>query len=280
MMDLTQLTSIAIKAALSAGDIIREHIHAEVSVNHKQAGNTYASQVVTEVDRQCEDIIISILQPSCDVYGLGLLSEETIDDGSRFTKDAFWCIDPMDGTLAFINKRPGYAVSIALVARDGTPMIGVVYDPITATLYHAIKGGGAYKNRSPWSIDQSNQYLTYVTDKELEDTPQKSSIEKKLNHIARKSSLHSIQECAGGGAVMNAIYVLENGPAVMMKLPKEELGGGSIWDYAATACIYAEMGLRATDYAGRSLDLNRVENTFMNQEGVWFANIEGDMDVR
>ncbi len=37
----------------------------------------------------------------------------------------------MDGTLAFINGHPGFAVSIALVAQDGTPQIGVVYDPST-----------------------------------------------------------------------------------------------------------------------------------------------------
>ncbi|MEZ4955040.1 MAG: inositol monophosphatase family protein [Saprospiraceae bacterium] len=44
----------------------------------------------------------------------------------------------MDGTLAFINKHPGFSVSIALIANDGTPHIGVVYDPSTDTLYQAI----------------------------------------------------------------------------------------------------------------------------------------------
>ena len=72
-----------------------------------------------------------------------LLSEETNDDGSRFKEDFFWCIDPMDGTLPFINKQPGFSVSIALVAKDGTPNLGIVYDPSTDTLYHAIKGKGA-----------------------------------------------------------------------------------------------------------------------------------------
>ena len=52
-------------------------------------------------------------------YDLALLTEELEDDGSRHVKDYFWCIDPIDGTLPFTQKKPGYGVSIALVARDG-----------------------------------------------------------------------------------------------------------------------------------------------------------------
>ena len=51
---------------------------------------------------------------SCDEFEVGFLSEETEDNGSRFEEDYFWCIDPMDGTLAFINGHPGFSVSIAL----------------------------------------------------------------------------------------------------------------------------------------------------------------------
>ena len=77
---------------------------------------------------------------------------------------------------------------------------------------------------------------------------------------------------SGAGAVLNAIFVLENGPACMIKHPKKENGGGSIWDYAATACIYNALGLSATNYKGEKLDLNRKEGTFMNHEGVFYDN--------
>jgi 3'-phosphoadenosine 5'-phosphosulfate (PAPS) 3'-phosphatase len=66
--------------------------------------------------------------------------------------------------------------------------------------------------------------------------------------------------------------VLENGPACMLKFPKKENGGGSIWDFAATACIYQELGLSATNFTGGRLDLNRKNSTFMNHEGVFYAN--------
>ena len=272
-MDLSQLTNIAIKAAFAAGKVIQQYIKEDISVELKKGGTSYASQVVTEVDRKCETAILTHLLPTCAEFGLALLSEETEDDGSRFKEDFFWCIDPMDGTLAFINKRPGFSVSIALVAKDGTPYIGVVFNPSTDTLYHAIKGNGAFKNGQPWKIKPTNDHLTYVTDRKLKDTPRAAEIEMLLKEKVAKLNLSGVKEIAGAGAVLNGIYVLENGPACMLKFPKKESGGGSIWDFAATACIYRELGLPATNFEGGKLDLNRKENTFMNHEGAFYANL-------
>ncbi len=271
-MDLIKLKDIAIMAALSAGELIRQSMNKDVSVELKDGGENYASQVVTVVDKACEEVILSYLLPSCEEHGLALLSEESDDDGSRFKEDYFWCIDPMDGTLAFINKQPGFSVSIALVAKDGTPHIGVVYDPSTDTLYHAIKGQGVFKNGSPWVLKSANNHLSYITDKKLKDTPRAAEIKTLLNEKVAELSFTDIKEMAGAGAVLNAIFVIENGPACMLKFPKKEKGGGSIWDYAATACMYQELGLSATDFEGNRLDLNKKEDTFMNHKGVFYTN--------
>ncbi|WP_298237091.1 inositol monophosphatase family protein [uncultured Algibacter sp.] len=272
-MDLQHLTTIAIEAALSAGNIIQKHMNEDVVVEKKEGGVNYASQVVTKVDRECERIILSHLIPTCKAFDIGLLSEETKDDGSRFKKDFFWCIDPLDGTLAFINKQPGFSVAIALVSKEGTPVIGVVFDPSTKTLYHAIKGKGAYKNKTLWNINNSNNYLTYLTDKKLNDTPNSVEILHILNKHKADLGLNGIKEISGAGAVMNAILVLEKGPACFLKLPKKDLGGGSIWDFAATACIYQELGLPATNFKGQVLDLNKKDGTFMNHQGVYYSNL-------
>jgi fructose-1,6-bisphosphatase/inositol monophosphatase family enzyme len=272
-MDLTQLCEIAIKAAHAAGKVIQKYMNDEVQVEKKDGGTSYASQVVTVVDKECEKVILSHLLPVCDEFDLGLLSEETEDNDSRFEKDFFWCIDPMDGTLPFINKQAGFSVSIALVAKDGTPHIGVVYDPSTDNLYHAVKDQGAFKNSKPWVVKNINTYLTYVTDKPLKDTPQVDTIESLLINYANELRLDEVKEISGAGSVLNAIRVLENGPACMIKLPKKENGGGSIWDYAATACIFNELSKPVTNFAGGRIDLNRKEGTFMNQEGVFYENL-------
>ncbi|MFD2725711.1 3'(2'),5'-bisphosphate nucleotidase CysQ family protein [Hyunsoonleella rubra] len=272
-MDLQYLANIAIEAALSAGKIIQKYMNDDIVVETKEGGSTYASQVVTKVDRECESTILSHLNATCKAFDIGLLSEETKDDGSRFKKEYFWCIDPMDGTLAFINKRPGFSVSIALISKDGTPIIGVIFDPSSETLYHAIKRKGAYKNQKPWAIKNTNDYLTYATDKKLKDTPRADEIQNILNTHQTNLGLKRIKETSGKGAVMCAISVLENGPACFLKLPKKDIGGGSTWDYAASVCIYRELGLPATSFNGEQLDLNKRDGTFMNREGVYYSNL-------
>lgn len=273
-MDLQHLANIAIEAALSAGKIIQKYMNDPIIVEHKEAGANYGSQVVTKVDRECERVILSNLMPTCKAFDIGVLSEETEDNKSRFEKDVFWCVDPMDGTLAFINKHPGFSVAIALIAKDGTPIIGVVFNPSTNTLYHAIKGNGAYKNKTPWNIKNTNDHLTYLTDKKLSDTAKSAEIESILNKYKAALGLKSIKEISGAGAVLNAILVLENGPACFLKLPKKEAGGGSIWDFAATACIYQELGLPATNFKGGTLDLNKKDGTFMNHQGVYYSTFK------
>lgn len=272
--DLTLLSSEAIKAALSAGNIIRKYADEDISVELKSGGENYASQVVTKVDKACDSAIRAHLLPLCHQFDLALLSEESEDDGSRLEKDFFWCVDPMDGTLAFINKQPGFSVSIALVARNGTPIIGVVFDPSTNILYHAIKGKGAFKNQHKWEINSSASHLTYFTDKLLKDDPKRTMIEPILSKLIKQLGLTHFQDSFGGGSVLNAIRVLEHGPACMLKLPKEAEGGGCLWDYAATACIFNELGKTATNFHGGILDLNRADSPFMNHEGVFFSNMK------
>ena len=67
--------------------------------------------------------------------------------------------------------------------------------------------------------------------------------------------------------------VLDNQPGCYLKLPAGR-GGGSLWDFAATACMFHEAGSVATDVHGGALDLNRPDSTFMNHRGVLFASDE------
>ncbi len=271
-MNFKVLADIATKAALKAGEVIQKFDRTTLKVQQKEGGNTLASQVVTALDLECEKVIRTYLEPTCKALQLGILSEETEDNQSRFTNDYFWCVDPLDGTLAFINNHPGFSVSIASVSKDGTPYIGVVYDPSTHNLYTAIKGKGAFKNGQPWVVKPQNNFLTYVTDKTLSDTPNHNAIEKILATKVKSLGMSSIKEISGGGAVLNAILVAENSPAVLLKLPKKEKGGGSLWDFAATVCIFNELGLQARAYNGTALHLNPKTTTFLNTQGVYLSS--------
>jgi len=272
--DLTYLSQCAVAAAKEAGALIASYANKSVAVQRKEGGNSVASQVVTEVDLLSEKIIINVLQPTCEQYDLALLTEESIDDRARLEKDYFWCVDPMDGTLAFTESRPGYSVSIALVSRSAEAVIGVVYDPVTHRLYQATKGQGVLRNGEPWglpAVSIEDKSLTLVCDRGFIVKPYYAELCNALQTIAKEHGYCGLQTLERNGAVLNACFILENPPAVYFKCPKPQQGGGSLWDFAATAALFHELGFVATDFHGKPLDLNRADSTFMNHRGVLFA---------
>jgi myo-inositol-1(or 4)-monophosphatase len=88
-------------------------------------------------------------------------TEEAIRDGLliRFPDDTFmgeesggqsgmagtWVVDPIDGTTNYIRGFSHWGVSIAFVA-SGQIEIGVIYDAAQDKVFHAIRGGGAFKD--------------------------------------------------------------------------------------------------------------------------------------
>ncbi len=270
---LAKLSGLAVEAARAAGRIIRVHRNTGVQVRHKDVGDSIASQVVTEVDLKAQVAILEVLRPSLGEYGLALLAEESPDDGQRHEKPAFWCIDPMDGTLAFINGTPGFAVSIALVARDGSPLIGVVYDPVEDALYHAAQGQGARKNGQPIALPGLDPALPLVlrTDISFRKHPRFEQTREGLQRIAGELGLAGVEIQCAVGAVMNACGVLQEPNSFYFKYPRQGDSGGSLWDYAATACLFGEAGAVACDAQGRPMELNRADSTFMNHRGILYA---------
>ncbi len=270
---LRRLADYASEAACAAGALIQTYSAGEVAVMHKSGGDSLASQVVTEVDEKSQAMILDILNPTIAAFDLALLTEELPDDGGRHVKDYFWCIDPMDGTLPFTQGQPGYAVSIALVDRDGRSVIGVVYDPVRERLYRAVAGQGLSINGQPWTAPapEAAAHLRFFCDCSLEGDPQRADWMTRLEALGHRMGYAHTSIEIRGGAVCNACATLENGPALYLKEPKAELGGGSFWDFAAIACIFQEAGGYARDYAGRRLDLNSASYTFFNHCGVCFA---------
>jgi myo-inositol-1(or 4)-monophosphatase len=271
--NLEELCQLAITAARAAGEIITTSLQDNVDVQYKEVGSSAASQVVTEVDYKAQAAILDILQPSCIKFNLALVAEESADDDLRKEKPAFWCIDPMDGTLAFINKTQGFSVSIALVAQNGKPLIGVVYDPVKQNLYHAIDGRGAYKNEQNIHVPELNpqQALVLYTDPSFETDPRLEQTYTGLQEIAQRLGLNGADIQFKVGAVMNACNILEQPNSCYFKYPRKANSGGSIWDYAATACLFNEAGAIASDISGLPMELNRVNNTFMNHRGLLYC---------
>lgn len=279
-LPLRDLCDLGIKAAQEAGQYIQTAAIDSIDVNFKDFGSSEASQLVTEVDIRSEAIIRERLKVISEEWGIAFVGEESSSmkgniAAERLRADYFWCVDPLDGTLAFVQGRDGYAVSIALVTQSGKPLLGVVYDPVDATLIYAIDGRGVYREPASCGNENSSaEALVVFSDASFKTHTGYEAACKALNDCALNVGLHGVIWVYGNGAVKNACQVMDHSSACYVKLPKEEQGGGSIWDYAATACIAIESGCWASNIHGDPLELNRSESTFMNHEGVLYASNE------
>jgi len=132
---LNVMVQAAIKAGKSLGRDFGEVQNLQVSV--KGPGD-----FVSNADRKAEKIVKDELLKARPTYGfLGEESEEIKGtDGAHR-----WIVDPLDGTTNFLHGIPMFAVSIAL-ERNNEIVAGVVFNPATAELYTAERGGGAFLN--------------------------------------------------------------------------------------------------------------------------------------
>ena len=101
---------------------------------------------VTDADEAAEAVIL----PGLDrmFSGVAVISEEAASKGIAPSRrgDAFWLVDPLDGTKEFIKKNGEFTVNIALI-EAGVPRFGVVYLPATDTSYVGLAGKGATLQR-------------------------------------------------------------------------------------------------------------------------------------
>ena len=132
---ITIMIAAARKAARTLIRDFGEVEHLQVSV--KGPGN-----FVTAADRRVEEILHRELAKARPAFGF-LMEERGRIPGSDPSHE--WMIDPLDGTTNFLHSIPLFAISIALV-KDGVPIAGVVFNPISDELYVAEKGRGAFVN--------------------------------------------------------------------------------------------------------------------------------------
>jgi 3'(2'), 5'-bisphosphate nucleotidase len=120
--------------ALSAGAVIMDVFRAGIVVEEKPDHSP-----VTEADRRAETIILRGLRDRFP--DIACIAEEEASAGllPPALGEAFFLVDPLDGTKEFINRRPDFTVNIALV-RHGVPEVGVVYAPAQGRLFSGRPG--------------------------------------------------------------------------------------------------------------------------------------------
>jgi myo-inositol-1(or 4)-monophosphatase len=103
-----------------------------------------ATDLVTELDTWAEAHIARRLLEARPHDGVA--GEEGADVVG--TSGVQWSVDPIDGTVNFVHRLPGFCVSIAAEV-DGEVVAGVVASPLHHEVFAAAQGRGATCNGEP-----------------------------------------------------------------------------------------------------------------------------------
>ena len=113
-------------------------------IENLQVSTKGPGDFVTSAERRTEKILINELQKAHPEFGI--ISEECGFINKSNTKNR-WIIDPIDGTMNFLNGLPQFAISIGY-EEEGEIKCGVIFNPIMNEMFAAEKGNGAYLNNS------------------------------------------------------------------------------------------------------------------------------------
>jgi len=212
-------------AVIEAGKIAKAAFIAnDAKVWDKEKGHP-----VTDADIAVNDYLAETLRSARPDYGW--LSEETKDDHSRHACPRSFVVDPIDGTRAFIDRTPNFAVSIAVI-ENGQSVAGVVLNPLKDELYEASLGGGARLNGKP---------LT-VRDHDTIENINMVGYPRKFRRLGFPKMHVTI---ANSMAYRMCLVVSGVADATIAFTPKSD------WDVAAAALISTEAGAIVTDIRGQ-----------------------------
>ncbi|MET0337657.1 MAG: 3'(2'),5'-bisphosphate nucleotidase CysQ [Caulobacter sp.] len=220
-------------AALEAGKLALTMRAAGLKIWNKDGGSP-----VTDADLAVDKLLHETLTAARPDYGW--LSEETVDDPERLTRRRLFCVDPIDGTAAFLKDKPWFTVCIAVV-EDGLPVCGVVYAPALDEMFEAVAGQGATLNGAPIrpSATADLDDCAMLGDARMFQHPEWPQPWPAMRVESRNSIAYRM--CLVADGRFDAAVALS---------PKNE------WDLAAADLIVREAGGASTDHFGRRFSYN------------------------
>ncbi|MGL4821219.1 MAG: inositol monophosphatase family protein [Bacilli bacterium] len=216
---------------------LKEGMQQQYSVETKSSRTDF----VTEWDRFVEqEIVRSIREQYPEDYIVG---EEGFGDDTYVSQGTGWFIDPIDGTMNFVKRRFDFAISVGVV-HDGLPVVGVVYDVMRDTMYHSIRGEGAYEN---------GRVLKPLEDVPLEEAvitlnprwliPNDVLDPERLGSFSVEAC--GIRSCAA--AALELVYIARGSSHLYVNPNLKS------WDYMAGLVFMNELGGKVTTLVGEEL---------------------------
>ncbi len=232
-LDLDTALAVAESLARRAGVLLCEAVQRPRQIDYKGV-----TDLVTDSDRACEAMIVAGLRHAFPDHGI--IGEE----GSKVGENVQyrWHVDPLDGTTNFAHGIPHFSTSIGLSDSEGTPLLGVVYDPIRDECFTAIQGQGAFLNSKPIHVspvlDLSHAVVSTGFPKDRWTNPDNNT-RQVSQFILRAQAVARL-----GSAELDLCYIA-SGRVEGFWEPRIYS-----WDVMAGLCCVLEAGGRASNYHG------------------------------
>ena len=226
--------SVAFKAAKAAGRILMQQ-YGRTERKYKAHDD-----IITKADLLCEKTILNLLKKNFPDYSI--YSEEA---GKQYTvqQEFLWVVDPLDGTTNYSMQNPLFNVSIGLV-RKNMPVLGVVFNPYTKELFHAVEGQGAFLNTKRLSTKTENKELSKAiitfchssnTQQHIERALQLYTAIRPIARHMRQLGSAALELCYAAASRTDVFYMTDMNP----------------YDVVAGAVIAKEAGCSVTDFDGK-----------------------------
>ena len=245
MAETQNYLDVALDAASKAGAILLRHFEVGVSSVEKDVCDQKQG-LVTVADLEAEKCIIDMIRKSFPDHAF--LAEESLSTGSN--DDWLWVIDPLDGTNNFAHGIPHFAVSIALW-NAGTPLLGIILDPVREDLFVAVRDQGATLNGHEISVS-SHQLITEAMIATGFFYDRGEIMSRTLRCIDRlfRQEIRGIRRM--GAASLDLAWVACGRYSAFFELTL------SPWDHAAGRLLVIEAGGQFTDCSGTDVGLEQT----------------------
>jgi 3'(2'), 5'-bisphosphate nucleotidase len=254
--------NVSVEAAIEAGKKILDVYQRDFVVETKADNSP-----LTEADQQAHNTIKSILQQT----GIPILSEEgkQMLYEERKQWNEFWLVDPLDGTKEFIKKNGEFTVNIALI-KNGTPVLGVVYVPVTGVVYAASEETGSFSFNAKNNGEAISEMRNSAVPLPLATQSETYTIVASRSHstaeteafIEERKKVHGNVNLISAGSSLKLCLVAEGKAQVYPRLaPTME------WDTAAGHAIAKFAGCKVYNYESND-ELKYNKENLLNP---WFV---------
>jgi myo-inositol-1(or 4)-monophosphatase len=237
---LDRALDTAVRAARNGGAIARERLGRPGYLKWKGRRD-----VVSESTLRVQQAIVSTILT--EFPEAGILAEEGPEDAPLpVDAEHLWIIDPVCGTLNYIQGIPFFAIAIALRSA-GAIRVGVVYDPCRDELFAATAGGAATLDGRRITVQQISEGIDAWSSAVIGTDLPRGGERRRQARLILGLMADQVSECYVMGSPALGLCGVAAG-----RLHAYWHLDLNIWDIAAASLILEQAGALLTDVHGMS----------------------------